>query len=1213
MPPRKISEGAKGQVPTKRKRADSSNSSDSSESTKRTKKGLRGPGGTKQVAKLAPTASQSAEEKTGEAPASVPTSASAYKDAHDFVANFRLPPKRPLKTYPFVQWDLATNKGAGMVRIGYTDNNEPVGTYIKQVPVPLRQDRLIQSKQHDDLDIRETHSNAIPSTSLEPAVPNMISSEISSLLSRVIEGLDQIKISSSGYTEEDFVKDTNKRRGQSNDPKNQQTKTCLNDKARPFSSITEIFDDIARKAESMGFLEACKPFKQQGLQVITMCSGTESPLIALDMMKRAFKDKSHLLNVRHVASAEIEPFKQAYIQRNFNPDILFRDVTEFNDDLAKPHTAFGGTAEQPDCVHMLVAGSSCIDYSSLNVKKKDFGEKGQSFSTLMGIANYCFRKKPVLVILENVDDAPWSQMIDTYDDIGYTAVCFKVDTKDFYLPQTRTRGYIVAFHTEKVKSKGFDLKTMFETVASSLQTFKQRASVPYSSFIYKDDDPELSVARKTFVTAAKENRGTQRRWTACRHRYAAYRAEHQIGFGRPYTQWRADGSSLPLDLSWVDWVKVQRERIWDTIDINYLLYLRQREFDMVYKSRWIELSQNVDRDVDQRHWGITNCLTPSGMPMDSRRGGPISGRESLALQGIPTDKLKLNKETSAQLQDLAGNAMSTTVVGSVIFSAIIASMKRTARDGAATPTTDDSIFEMFDKVKEIVPKPTLDLCTFDQLQSQAGCWDLKIFDAATKPFEAPMISEVGRRAAMAMQLCRCEGALLKTTSKISVCRQCGHTCCSGCRGNPSHDYGENSNLSQSLLQSRTDAGGFHEFVRRSFPIAIDVVQMRKRENLFAGHIQKLHEQIRTGDLTNSRFSSLEDSQAYLSAVSQATQETLTFRGIKRDKIIRVIYESPTARLEFQVQFDLTEWLPGHQEWTSALVDCAWLLFAKAPADMGAGSPVREMLDKPIFKMIPGSYLLDHGLGYNSLEKKTLTLKILPSGGPRTLAWESRLGIRHMDYQNIRRWPELEVEAIDFDDDSSKVAETINGVYKSLPDCGGASGTLHIKVHSDKNQRGPANTPQLSGLFLFLDPAPFRNASLDSMVFANIHERFPIGVPRRAKAVIDAPWRPLQLEEATNVQGRTEDIWNISGLKLKASEKLKNVRLLRSSDPTVVINSRICESYSSILVCRLPRFQHDSSSIPTNQTITVELIDEPEALNDLQWLIKSVCNSDLLER
>ena len=47
----------------------------------------------------------------------------------------------------------------------------------------------------------------------------------------------------------------------------------------------------------------------------------------------------------HVFSCEIEPFKQAYIERNFAPPILFRDVTELG--KKKAHTAYGSLAEVP--------------------------------------------------------------------------------------------------------------------------------------------------------------------------------------------------------------------------------------------------------------------------------------------------------------------------------------------------------------------------------------------------------------------------------------------------------------------------------------------------------------------------------------------------------------------------------------------------------------------------------------------------------------------------------------------------------------------------------------------------------------------------------------------------------------------------------------------------------------------------------------------------
>ena len=35
------------------------------------------------------------------------------------------------------------------------------------------------------------------------------------------------------------------------------------------------------------------------------------------------------LCVDHKFSAEIEPFKQAFIQRNFQPKVCYRDITQF--------------------------------------------------------------------------------------------------------------------------------------------------------------------------------------------------------------------------------------------------------------------------------------------------------------------------------------------------------------------------------------------------------------------------------------------------------------------------------------------------------------------------------------------------------------------------------------------------------------------------------------------------------------------------------------------------------------------------------------------------------------------------------------------------------------------------------------------------------------------------------------------------------------------
>lgn len=62
--------------------------------------------------------------------------------------------------------------------------------------------------------------------------------------------------------------------------------------------------------------------------------------------------------------------QQAYIERNFHPPLLFRDIRELGND--KAHTAYGSLVDvpcHPEDVDMLVAGTSCVDYSNLNNEK----------------------------------------------------------------------------------------------------------------------------------------------------------------------------------------------------------------------------------------------------------------------------------------------------------------------------------------------------------------------------------------------------------------------------------------------------------------------------------------------------------------------------------------------------------------------------------------------------------------------------------------------------------------------------------------------------------------------------------------------------------------------------------------------------------------------------------------------------------------------------
>lgn len=51
----------------------------------------------------------------------------------------------------------------------------------------------------------------------------------------------------------------------------------------PLHHIKDIFDDVAKKAKQLGFNDVLSHLGSRKLRVVTVCSGTESPLLALKM------------------------------------------------------------------------------------------------------------------------------------------------------------------------------------------------------------------------------------------------------------------------------------------------------------------------------------------------------------------------------------------------------------------------------------------------------------------------------------------------------------------------------------------------------------------------------------------------------------------------------------------------------------------------------------------------------------------------------------------------------------------------------------------------------------------------------------------------------------------------------------------------------------------------------------------------------------------
>ncbi len=95
----------------------------------------------------------------------------------------------------------------------------------------------------------------------------------------------------------------------------------------PIHDIPSIFSDLVSRIPKIK--DVAQRVSGRKLRVATMCSGTESPLLAFELIQQSILDQHQInLDIQHVFSCEIEPFKQAYIERNFHPPLLFRDVCE---------------------------------------------------------------------------------------------------------------------------------------------------------------------------------------------------------------------------------------------------------------------------------------------------------------------------------------------------------------------------------------------------------------------------------------------------------------------------------------------------------------------------------------------------------------------------------------------------------------------------------------------------------------------------------------------------------------------------------------------------------------------------------------------------------------------------------------------------------------------------------------------------------------------
>ncbi|KAF2819824.1 hypothetical protein CC86DRAFT_334939 [Ophiobolus disseminans] len=689
----------------------------------------------------------------------------------------------------------------------------------------------------------------------------------------------------------------------------------------PLDTIEDIFVDMAAKAAQLGLSDVFQDLPGRYLNVATMCSGTESPLLALELLSKGLEQAGlPPIKVRHHFSAEIEVMKQGYIERNFTPTKLFRDVRDFiPEDSMVAVTAYGAEEPIPSALDILIAGFVCKDLSRLNSRQKDLESDGESGDTWRAIYSYAKRFRPSIVLLENVKSTGqmWKSVVSKWDKIDYEAAWLICDTKRYYLPQTRERMYMIAMDRRQC---GNDAKKAVHQWQNLMQSLQRQCSSPYEAFLtnaLQDSSEHMALA-------------SEPDWALCRLRYDHIRSDQRLGILRPITQWSENGTVRPPDFANRPWYYSQSSRVYDAIDVAHL-QAAQKGHDSLYKMTVWDVSQNVDRF--KAEIGILPCITPGGCDFASNRQQALNGRQLLLLQGMPMNKLLFGRESPRDCQDLAGNAMSTTVIGASLASALICG----SRFFRSQPPSDSVSQHESAEVHAMRLSP------------------MEVIKPATLTMEQVDLDLLKRSALLSSRLCSCESDKQISNASIHVCSSCAHTACARCAGNPKHTYAEMIGRDERVETP-------HDFIqhwRAHFPV-------RLRFAAFPD-VRQLISSLQPLDKHTSIFI---DCLVALGIASHA----FCFRDIVRqDRGWKVAYSAPHAKLELRIGRDME-----------------WFLFANCPSDLPGNSPVRKLFENPVAHAKVAGNLLDVSWKVHLPVATTHKLHVSGSAA-RYRSWRSQLG------------------------------------------------------------------------------------------------------------------------------------------------------------------------------------------------------------------------------
>jgi len=170
-----------------------------------------------------------------------------------------------------------------------------------------------------------------------------------------------------------------------------------------------------------------------------------------------------------------------------------------------------------------------------------------------------------------------------FSQIEYDSESIIVDTKKYYIPQTRERGYMVCIDKERFKKES-ERKELLREWKKILKLLESPASVSTDDMLFaaKDDvEVELSPAATVLEEISMEKQNVIP-WDKAKKDYYEYRQQRGYGHKRTLTFWGDKGSKRLPDF-WALAMNREKERPLEVTEIAHLRNIARGFDDRYYR------------------------------------------------------------------------------------------------------------------------------------------------------------------------------------------------------------------------------------------------------------------------------------------------------------------------------------------------------------------------------------------------------------------------------------------------------------------------------------------------------------------------------------------------------------------------------------------------------------------------------------------------------